>query len=72
MVYLDEVGSVSIDSSNFTGNNAGGAGGAVYQESGTLHNSYTNFSNCVFINNSAVIGGAISTRSSKDPKVWYR
>ena len=72
VAYLDEVGSASIDSSNFTGNNAGEVGGAVYQEIGALHSFFTNFINCVFINNSAAIGGAISNRSSKDPKVWYR
>ena len=63
VVFLNEVGSVLIDSSNFTGNNAGGAGGAVYQQSGDLYSSFTNFSNCVFINNSAAVGGAISTQS---------
>ena len=57
MAYLDDVGSVSIDSSNSTGNNAGEVGGAVNQEIGALHSSFTNFSNCVFINNSAAIGG---------------
>ena len=71
VVFLDEVGSVSIDSSNFTGNNAGVVGGAVYQKSGDLHSSFTNFSNCVFINNSAAFGGALSTHS-KYPIDFYR
>ena len=71
VAYLAEVGSVSIDSSNFTGNKAGGVGGAVYQQSLDLHYSFTNFSNCVFINNSAAFGGAISTHS-KYPIEYYR
>ena len=40
----------------------------AYQEGGALHSTFAyhmKFSNCVFINNSAAIGGAISTNNSE-------